>query len=894
MILETNLANHLITGSVLTFEHEEHARKLGFDKVIMMAGGIGYGKAEQALKDTPQQGDQIVILGGENYRIGMGGAAVSSADTGAFSSGIELNAIQRSNPEMQKRAANAVRGMVESDINPIVSIHDHGAGGHLNCLSELVEDTGGKINIDALPLGDPTLSAKEIIGNESQERMGLVIGEKDINTLQRVADRERSPMYQVGEVTADHQFTFESKTSGEKPMDFALSDMFGSSPETIMTDTTINREYTAASYDVSEIKKYTSEVLSLEAVGCKDWLTNKVDRCVTGKVAKQQCAGPLQLPLNNCGVMALDYNGKQGVATSIGHSPISGLIDPVAGSRNSITESLTNIIWAPLDKGLKSISLSANWMWPCNNPGEDARLYKAVEAISDFSIALGINVPTGKDSLSMKQKYKNQEVISPGTVIITAAGHCNDIKKVVEPVLQKDKGSIYYINISQDNFKLGGSSFGQVLNSVGNEAPTVKNASYVATVFNTIQGLIMEDQIAAGHDVASGGLITTLLEMCFADTNLGATLNLSDLKEEDTVKVLFSENCGIVIQASHDHTFENTLLENSIDFVKIGTVSNKEELTLTNYNDQVCFDILQMRDSWYKTSHLLDVKQSGNMAVPRFENYKNQPLQFTFPKNFNGKKPVIDSSKKRIKAAIIREKGSNSEREMANAMYLAGFDVKDVHMTDLITGRETLDDIKFIAAVGGFSNSDVLGSAKGWAGAFLYNEKANTALKKFFAKNDTLSLGVCNGCQLFIELGLLNPNDTEKPKMLHNDSGKFECNFTSVTIQENNSVMLSSLAGSTLGIWAAHGEGNFSFPKEEGHYNIVGKYGYDAFPANPNGSDYNTAMMTDASGRHLVMMPHLERSTFPWNWGHYPKNTNDEVSPWLEAFVNARKWLETK
>ena len=883
----------LITGSVLTFEHEEHARKLGFDKVIMMAGGIGYGKAEQALKDTPQQGDQIVILGGENYRIGMGGAAVSSADTGAFSSGIELNAIQRSNPEMQKRAANAVRGMVESDVNPIVSIHDHGAGGHLNCLSELVEDTGGKINIDALPLGDPTLSAKEIIGNESQERMGLVIGKKDIDTLQRVADRERSPMYQVGEVTADHQFTFESKKTGEKPMDFALSDMFGSSPETIMRDTTIDRNYTPANYDVSEIKKYTSAVLSLEAVGCKDWLTNKVDRCVTGKVAKQQCAGPLQLPLNNCGVMALDYNGKQGVATSIGHSPISGLIDPVAGSRNAITESLTNIIWAPLEKGVKSISLSANWMWPCNNPGEDARLYKAVEAISDFSIALGINVPTGKDSLSMKQKYKNEEVISPGTVIITAAGHCKDIKKVVEPVLQKDKGSIYYINISQDNFKLGGSSFGQVLSSIGNEAPTVKNASYVASVFNTIQGLIMEDQIAAGHDVASGGLITTVLEMCFADTNLGATLNLSGLEEKDTVKVLFSENCGLVIQASHDDFLENTLLENSIDFVKIGTVSSKEELSLTNYKDQISFDIVQMRDTWYKTSHLLDVKQSGNMAVPRFENYKNQALQFTFPKNFDGKKPVIDPSKKRIKAAIIREKGSNSEREMANAMYLAGFDVKDVHMTDLIQGRETLEDIKFIAAVGGFSNSDVLGSAKGWAGAFLYNEKANTALKNFFAKKDTLSLGVCNGCQLFVELGLLNPQDTEKPKMLHNDSGKFECNFTSVTIQENNSVMLSSLAGSTLGIWAAHGEGKFSFPKEEGHYNIVGKYGYESFPANPNGSDYNTAMMTDASGRHLVMMPHLERSTFPWNWGHYPKNTNDEVSPWLEGFVNARKWLET-
>jgi phosphoribosylformylglycinamidine synthase len=533
-------------------------------------------------------------------------------------------------------------------------------------------------------------------------------------------------------------------------------------------------------------------------------------------------------------------------------------------------------------------------MWPCNNPGEDARLYKAVEAVSDFSIALGINVPTGKDSLSMKQKYKNEEVISPGTVIITAAGHCNDIKKVVEPVLQKDKGSIYYINISQDNFKLGGSSFGQVLNSIGTDAPTVKDASYVAKVFNTIQALISDNQIAAGHDVASGGLITTLLEMCFADINLGASIDLSGLNEKDTVKVFFSENCGIVLQAMQDETFERSLQNNNIDFVRLGSVSNQEKLSVTNHSDVLSFSISEMRDTWYKTSHLLDQKQSGKMALPRFENYKKQALQFTFPTHFDGKKPIIDTSKKRIKAAIIREKGSNSEREMANAMYLAGFDVKDVHMTDLIEGRETLEDIKFIATVGGFSNSDVLGSAKGWAGAFLYNEKANTALQNFFAKEDTLSVGVCNGCQLFIELGLLNPNDAEKPKMLHNDSGKFECNFTSVTIQENNSVMLSSLAGSTLGIWAAHGEGKFSFPKEESQYNIVGKYGHDGFPANPNGSDFNTAMMTDTTGRHLVMMPHLERSTFPWNWGHYPRDSQDEVSPWLEAFVNARIWLETK
>jgi len=884
----------LITGSVLTFEHTENDRDLGFDKVIMLAGGIGYGKKDQALKDVPKKDDQIVILGGENYRIGMGGAAVSSADTGEFSSGIELNAIQRSNPEMQKRAANAIRGMVEADENPIVSIHDHGAGGHLNCLSELVEETGGKIDLDQLPVGDPTLSAKEIIGNESQERMGLVIGKDQIATLKRVADRERSPMYQVGEVTNDNRFTFEGSTSKQKPMDLALADMFGSSPQTIMNDKTVQQNYSALEYKTDKIYDYVKQVLQLEAVACKDWLTNKVDRCVSGRVAKQQNVGPLQLPLNNVGVMALDYNGNQGVATSIGHSPISGLVDPVAGAKNSIAESLTNLVWAPLEKGLKSVSLSANWMWPCNNEGEDARLYEAVKGVSDFAINLGINIPTGKDSLSMKQKYPDKEVISPGTVIISAAANCNQITKVVEPVLQKNGGDIYYINLSQDNFKLGGSSFAQILNKVGTEVPTIKDDEQFAKTFNAVQKLIKEDHILAGHDVASGGLITTLLEMCFADVDLGATIDLSALNEKDSAKVLFNENSGIVFQTK-DASAEAILEELNVSFFKVGEVTSKGSLEITNQTDKFEFDIATYRDTWFETSYLLDQKQSGETkAKERFDNYKKQPLSYQFPKDFTGKLPVIDSGKPKIKAAIIREKGSNSEREMARAMHLAGFDVKDVHMTDLITGRETLEDIQFIAAVGGFSNSDVLGSAKGWAGAFLYNEKANIALKKFFDREDTLSLGVCNGCQLFIELGLINPDHTEKPKMLHNDSHKFECNFTSVEIKENNSIMLSGLAGSKLGIWAAHGEGKFSFPYGEEKYNIVGKYGYENYPANPNGSDFNTAMLTDDTGRHLVMMPHLERSTFTWNWANYPKDRNDEVTPWLEAFVNAQKWLENK
>ncbi|TVZ57357.1 phosphoribosylformylglycinamidine synthase [Lutibacter sp. Hel_I_33_5] len=892
----------LITGSVLTFEHEENSassdsnpRKLGYDKVIMQAGGIGYGKAEQALKDTPKEGDKIVILGGENYRIGMGGAAVSSADTGEFASGIELNAVQRSNPEMQKRAANAVRGMVESEENFIVSIHDHGAGGHLNCLSELVEDTGGKINLDKLPVGDPTLSAKEIIGNESQERMGLVIAEKHTETLQKIAERERSPMYTVGDVTENDRFTFESETKGDKPMDLALEDMFGSSPKTILTDKTVVRNYKNPRYKTKNLQIYLEQVLQLEAVACKDWLTNKVDRCVGGKVAKQQCAGPLQIPLNNVGVMALDYNGKEGIATSIGHSPISGLIHPEAGSRNSITEALTNIIWAPLKDSLASVSLSANWMWPCKNEGEDARLYKAVQAISEFSIDLGINVPTGKDSLSMKQKYPNEDVISPGTVIISAAANCNAISKVVEPVLQNNGENIYYINISQDGFKLGGSSFNQALNAIGNEAPDVKNSAFVKNTFNTLQELIKADKISAGHDVASGGLITTLLELCFADVNLGADLDISALNEDDSIKVLFAENSGIVFQG--DASIESVLSENNIEFFTLGTANDSGKVTIKNNEDSFAFNVSELRDVWYKTSYLLDNKQTANgLAKDRFDNYKNQPLQFTFPKHFTGKLPVISSAveKSRPKAAIIREKGSNSEREMANAMYLAGFDVKDVHMTDLISGRETLEDIQFIGAVGGFSNSDVLGSAKGWAGAFKYNEKANTALKNFFKREDTLSVGICNGAQLWMELDLINPDHKVHGKLIHNDSKKHESSFTSVKIQENNSVMLSTLTGTELGVWISHGEGKFNLPEKEDNYHIVAKYGYEGYPNNPNGSDFNTAMLCDTSGRHLVTMPHIERSTFQWNWANYPAGRKDEVSPWLEAFENARLWIEKK
>lgn len=890
----------LICGSVLTFEHFENNKKFGFDKVIMMAGGIGYGKKPDVEKDTPEVGDKIVLLGGDNYRIGMGGGAVSSVATGEYNNAIELNAVQRSNPEMQKRVTNAIRAMAESDNNTIVSIHDHGAGGHLNCLSELVEETGGEIEISKLPIGDPTLSAKEIVGNESQERMGLVMKEKDIEYFRKIADRERAPMYVIGKATGDHQFSFVDQ-NGNKPIDLQLADMFGNPPKTILNDTRIEEGFEEVTYNTDLTEKYIEQVLQLEAVACKDWLTNKVDRSVTGRVAKQQTTGKVQVPLNNLGISALDYTGYKGIATAIGHAPSVALIDAAAGSVMAITESLTNLIWAPLSDGLKSVSLSANWMWPCKNSGEDARLYDAVKAASDFALALGINIPTGKDSLSMTQKYPNGDVVySPGTVIISAAAEVADFRQVIEPTLKANPESdLIYISLSSSAFHIGGSAFAQIVNKLGKFAPNVSDPDYFIKAFNSIQALIKKNKILSGHDVSAGGLITTLLEMTFGRNDVGIDANLSSMGDVETTKLLFSEKPALVIQVENGKEIIDALNDSGISAAIIGRVNTSRKFTLQNGIDKYTLEIDKLRDTWFKTSYLLDIKQSGEkLANERFSNYSKQELNFKFPEKFTGQPSEYNIDIKRrvsvgVKAAIIREKGVNGDREMAYMMYLAGMDVKDVHMTDLISGRETLEDVNMIVFVGGFSNSDVLGSAKGWAGAFLYNPKAKEALDNFYARNDTLSLGVCNGCQLMMELNLVAPEIKTKPYMTHNESHKFESSFLSVDIQENNSIMLSSLAGSKLGIWVAHGEGKINLSQSESDYNIPLKYSYEQYPGNPNGSDLNAAGLCSADGRHLVMMPHLERAIFPWNWAYYPEERKDDIiSPWVEAFVNAREWIK--
>lgn len=891
----------LICGSLLTFEHRENNIQWGYDKVIMLAGGVGFAREEDSFKGKPQKGDKIVVMGGDNYRIGMGGGAVSSVATGQLNNTIELNAVQRSNPEMQKRVANAIRALVESENNPIISIHDHGAGGHLNCISELVESCGGTIDISKLPVGDPTLSARELLGNESQERMGLILSEENIDLLREIADRERAPLYVTGECTGDQHLKFQA-SSGKNPVDLDLAYLFGKPPVTIIEDETTGYVFQSEEYSQEKLSVYLEQVLRIESVACKDWLTNKVDRSVTGKVALQQTTGKIQLPLNNLAVVSFDYIGHKGVATSIGHAPVAGLIDPGASGRLSVAEALSNLVWAPLTHGLKGVSLSANWMWPAKYQGENARLYQAVEAVSKFVVELGINIPTGKDSLSMVQQYPDGEkVIAPGTVIISTVAEVSDITGVVKPSIIPVLDSVfYYLDFSDADFDLGGSAFAQINSFIGSKTPDIKDPQYLIKVFDTIQLLVKKRLILSGHDISSGGMITTLLEMCFSDNQYGITIHTSIFPEKDMIRLLFSEKPAVIIQVENKSQVEEILSLSGVKFYELGVLNSLNKLIINTDDSIYTLDIAYYRDIWFKTSYLFDQKQCGeNHALKRYRNYKMQELEFKFPDGFTGKLQQYGITKNRetksgIKGAIIREKGVNGDREMAYMMYLAGFDVKDIHMTDLISGREDLSDVNLIVFVGGFSNSDVLGSGKGWAGAFLYNEKAKSALEKFYQRSDTLSLGVCNGCQLMVELGLIYPDHQQKPTMMLNESQKFESAFITVNVVENQSIMLKSLSGLRLGIWVAHGEGKFRLPYQEENYYIPLKYSYDEYPGNPNGSDYSAAAICSADGRHLAMMPHLERAFYPYQWPYYPyNNRHDEITPWIEAFVNARNWIKT-
>lgn len=891
----------LICGSLVTLEMPTQEGLYAYDRCVMLAGGVGFTGIEQTEKREPEAGDVVVVLGGDNYRIGLAGGSVSSVDTGALGKALELSAVQRANPEMQKRVYNAIRSFVESSQNPIVSIHDHGAGGHANCFSELIEK-GGVIYINRLPIGDPTLSPKEILSNESQERMGLIIKKKDLELFRRICNRERAPFYEVGEVTNDGTIKFCYENSKEEPP-FCLpaSLLFGASPKLELKDSThatLKEDFSLPINNGEELKSLIKDLLTLEGVASKDWLTNKVDRCVTGRIARQQCVGPLQLPLSNVSITALDYVSEKGIAGSIGHASGIGILNSDAGAALSVVESLTNIVWAPLQDGLRSVALSANWMWPAKQKGENSRLYSAVESLSKYCIDLGIPVPTGKDSMSMTMRYENGEVVkAPGTVIVSAVAPCINFKKVITPVAVNDSNSsLYYIDLSGDSSApLGGSAVSQVLQALGSETPTIPSATAIKSVFEIIQRLIFDEKILSGHDVSYGGVITSLLEMGFAG-NLG--LKIENLTPEE----LFCEKPALLIQIANNLEVEITSIfnKNQIKLKKVATINSAKAFEFSHPKFSFNASWEEMLQSWYAPSHAFDRMQTKPAyADERASNYGKIVHSYIFPKSFTGKASTYqlslrDRSPSGIVAAVIREQGSNSERELSYALYAAGFDVRDVMMTDLISGREKLEDVSLVGFCGGFANSDVLGSARGWAASFQNNDKALKSLQNFLARKNTLTLGICNGCQLITNLELMYSKHSKKPRMLHNASGRFECSFTQVEIQKTNSIFLQPLIGSRLGVWLAHGEGRFSLPEGESAYDIAAKFASSRYPENTNGAEFDTAAISSPDGRMLAIMPHPERTLLPWQWGNYPSDRfkNDEVSPWALMFKAGFDWIK--
>lgn len=886
----------LLVGSLLTMEIPVDSELHAYDRMIMLAGGVGYARAEYSHKQSVEAGDVIVLLGGDNYRIGMAGASASSIDTGVQSEELELSAVQRANAEMQKRVANVIRLLAEHPNNPIKSIHDHGAGGHMNCFTELLENTGGRIDVDALPVGDPTLSLTELLCNESQERMGLIIGKKDIEFVRQIAERERAPFYIVGEVTGDGRIEFVSKKRKVSPVSLPKEVLLGSSPKLQMTDSFSKRRLeplTATFSSAEEFREALYSVLSLEGVACKDWLTNKVDRCVTAQIAQQQCVGPLQLPLSGYSISTLDYVSHKGIVTSLGHAPGPALVDASRGSILAIAEALTNIVFAPLENGLESIVLSANWMWPAKQPGEDARLYEGVKACSDFAMELGLSIPTGKDSLSMTMKYRDgSKIKAPGTVIITAVGATDDFTLKVTPELKPESSKIFHIPLNGSlKSRLGGSSYAQTRIMLGDDAPNVDDIELFKRGFAAIQKLLRKRLILAGHDVSSGGLVTTLVEMSMVG-DVGCSFTC------DT-EMLFAEEPGLVIQISEKNEKEvlQLLTEQKVSFREIGKVQGDSfELSTKDFSFKE--DLSTLRHIWFEPSYLLDKKQCvAEKAVERFSTISSRHLKYNFPAQFTGQPEKHGVSYRRqsksgkARAAVIRDKGTNGDRELAFAFYSAGFDVLDVTMSDMVAGRETLENVQVVGFPGGFSNSDVLGSGKGWAGTFLYNDRAMQALNKFVSRPDTLLLGICNGCQVVGELELLYPEHKRKLKLRRNASKKFESAFVNVDILPTNNVFLKDLVGSKLGVWVAHGEGRFDLPEGEAAYDIPIRYSASSYPANPNGSPFNAAGISAMSGRALILMPHPERSIFPWNWGYYPRERmSDEMSPWLLAFRSAYEW----
>ncbi|KAK4403285.1 putative phosphoribosylformylglycinamidine synthase, chloroplastic/mitochondrial [Sesamum angolense] len=901
-------------------------------KPIMFSGGIGQIDHNHIVKGEPEIGMLVVKIGGPAYRIGMGGGAASSMVSGQNDAELDFNAVQRGDAEMAQKLYRVVRACVEmGEENPIISIHDQGAGGNCNVVKEIIYPKGATIDIRAVVVGDYTMSILEIWGAEYQEQDAILVKPESRELLQSICERERVSMAVIGNISGEGRIVLVDSLAIERcnsnglpppppAVDLELEKVLGDMPQkTFEFRRIINAREPLDIAPGITVMDSLKRVLRLPSVASKRFLTTKVDRCVTGLVAQQQTVGPLQITLSDVAVIAQSFTDITGGACSIGEQPIKGLLDPKAMARLAVGEALTNLVWARITS-LSDVKASGNWMYAAKLDGEGAAMYDAAIALSEAMIELGIAIDGGKDSLSMAAHASGEVVKAPGNLVISTYVTCPDITKTVTPDLKLgDDGLLLHIDLAKGKRRLGGSALAQVFDQVGDECPDLDDVSYLKRVFNAVQNLIEEELISAGHDISDGGLLVSVLEMAFAG-NCGIKLNMTSPSGFSVFQTLFAEELGLILEVRKKNLdlVKGKLLEVGVSTEVIGevTASPVTELTIDGIT-HLTEETYVLRDLWEETSFQLEKFQRLASCVELerkgLRNRHEPSWVLSFTPSYTDEKYMTATLKPKV--AIIREEGSNGDREMSGAFYAAGFEPWDITMSDLLNGSISLHEFRGIAFVGGFSYADVLDSAKGWAASIRFNKPLLKQFQEFYERPDTFSLGVCNGCQLMALLGWVpGPNvggvlgdngDPSQPRFIHNESGRFECRFTSVKIEKSPALMFKGMEGSTLGVWAAHGEGRAYFPDDNVFNTILKsdlapvKYCDDngnpteVYPFNLNGSPLGVAAICSPDGRHLAMMPHPERCFLMWQYPWYPKNWSVEKkgpSPWLRMFQNAREW----
>ena len=880
----------------------------GYHKPIMLAGGIGNIKKNHVEKGLISDGDKIIVLGGPAMLIGLGGGAASSIGSGDQNESLDFASVQRANPEMQRRAQEVISACTNlGDNNPIVSIHDIGAGGLSNGIPELVNDSkkGAKLQLRSIPNDEFKMSPLEIWCNESQERYVIAIKEQSITLFDEICLKERAPYAVLGSATEDRHLLLEDSHFNNKPIDLEMSLLFGSSPKTHKDVKSLPNIENEFNLNNIELEDAISRLLNLPTIASKNFLITIADRTVTGLIARDQMIGPWQVPVADCAISLSDFDGYQGEAMSIGEKTPISLINSASAARMSVGEALTNLLSAYIED-ISHINLSANWMCASGHPGEDAKLYEAVKSIGmELCPQLGLTIPVGKDSMSMKSSWrendKDKSVTAPLSLIISAFAKTPDARLQITPLLNRELNSeLFLVDLGLGKNRMGGSSLAQVFNQIGNTAPDLDDPDLFAKFFSMMNSLNQKNLINAFHDRSDGGAFISLLEMAFA-SQCGLDIRVSDLFTD-----LFNEELGCIIQVNDNNkmTVLNELSkiglkEHTKSIAKINTI---DEIVI--YNDDV--KVFQSKRKnlqriWSSTSYQIsklrdnpECAESENLELSKTSNGLKVSTSFDINEIISA--PYLNRNV-RPKIAILREQGINGHIEMAAAFSKAGFEASDVHMSQILSGEISLSKFKGLAACGGFSYGDVLGAGRGWANSILLNQRAKDEFSNYFLRHDSFTLGVCNGCQMISNLREIIPGTEDWPSFERNTSEQFEARFTGVKINHSKSIMFEGMQGSIMPIAIAHGEGKATFKSNSPVNNISMQYvdhsgkPSHTYPHNPNGSQNAAAAICDETGRITIMMPHPER-VFRAIQNSWHPNDWQERSPWMRMFENAREWIK--